>query len=153
MSLIFSHNKFDTKCWFLRCYIWYPCVHTELIWVLCVLKEYSLSLVLPSLEYLQEYFGGWFNPRNIWVFIKIYWMDKKINKFGLITSALKRVENQEWEYNHTFFVIFFLKLYQRSENAVVHSVIIIVWVYFQHLRTTSWNTLCGILFLQLKFWR
>lgn len=64
-------------------------------------------------------------------------MDKKINKFGLITSALKRVENQEWEYNHTFFVIFFLKLYQRSENAVVHSVIIIVWVYFQHLRTTS----------------
>lgn len=106
MSLIFSHNKFDTKCWFLRCYIWYPCVHAELIWVLCVLKEYSLSLVLPSLEYLQEYFGEWFNPWNIWVLIKIYWMDKEINKFGLITSALKRVENQEWEYNHTFFVIF-----------------------------------------------
>ena len=113
MSLIFSNNKFDNKCWFLRCYIWYPCVHTELIWVLCVLKEYSLSLVLPSLEYLQEYFGEWFNPRNVWVLIKIYWMGKKINTFGLIISALKRVENQEWEYNHIF-LLFFLKILSKE---------------------------------------
>lgn len=37
-------------------------------------------------------------------------MDKKTDliHFGLITSALKRVQNQEWNYNHHFF-LFLLK--------------------------------------------
>ena len=33
-------------------------------------------------------------------------MGKKMNKFGLTTSALKIEENQEWENNHILFLKF-----------------------------------------------
>lgn len=33
---------------------------------------------------------------------------KKNNKSGLIASALKIVENQKWEYNHTFSLLLLL---------------------------------------------
>ena len=41
-----------------------------------------------------------------------YYMGKKyiyLLHFGLITSALNIVQNQEWEYNHNFLFLFLLK--------------------------------------------
>lgn len=50
-------------------------------------------------------------------------MGKKIDliHFGLITSALKRVQNQEWNYNHHFFFCFYLNFYQQSENIIAQN--------------------------------